>query len=54
MNMDQIAMLLMSLGAMGGIMAVTITTLGGTSMYSWMFLGFLVVAGTAYIRIVSS
>ena len=34
-------MLLMSLGAM----AVAITALGGTSMYPWMFLGALVVAG---------
>jgi hypothetical protein len=44
----------MSLGAMGVIMAVSITALGGTSMYPWMFLGVLVVAGTVYIRTVSS
>ena len=37
-------MLLMSLGAM----AVAITALGGTSMYPWLFLGGLVMAGLIY------
>ena len=37
-------MLLMSLGAM----AVSITALGGTSIYPWVFLGVLVVAGLIY------
>ena len=37
-------MLLMSLGTM----AVSITALGGTSIYPWVFLGVLVVAGLIY------
>ena len=37
-------MLLISLGAM----AVSITALGGASIYPWVFLGVLVVAGLIY------
>ena len=37
-----------SLGAIFGVIAVAITALGGTTMYPWIFLGFLVMAGLIY------
>ena len=43
-NTDQVAMLLMSLGTV----AVSITALGGTSVYPWLFLAGMVLAGIAY------
>ena len=41
-------MLFMALSAMGAVMAVAITALGGTSIYPWIFLGTVLVTGVAY------